>query len=154
MSADLWDQILARVEGKVNRHSFATWFRTPSYVSLHSDRLRVAVPNTQFREWLSKNYQGVLAEALTEAAIREGLPHDAATKLVEQTLRGAGVLISESHKTPFALRAEVTSPGGTTAAAVHVLEEAGYRAAVEDAVRAAARRSRELGARARGGEDS
>jgi chromosomal replication initiator protein len=66
MSADLWDQILARVEAKVNRHSFATWFRPTSYVSLESDRLRVAVPNTQFREWLSKNYQGVLTEALDE----------------------------------------------------------------------------------------
>jgi chromosomal replication initiator protein len=66
MSADLWDQILARVEAKVNRHSFATWFRPTSYVSLENDRLRIAVPNTQFREWLSKNYQGILGEALTE----------------------------------------------------------------------------------------
>ncbi len=66
MSADLWDQILARVEGKINRHSFATWFRPTSYVDLDSQRLRVAVPNAQFREWLTKNYQGVLAEALDE----------------------------------------------------------------------------------------
>ena len=66
MSADLWDQILARVEGKVNRHSFATWFRPTSYVALDNDRLRIAVPNAQFREWLSKNYQGILGEALTE----------------------------------------------------------------------------------------
>jgi chromosomal replication initiator protein len=66
MSADLWDQILARVEGKINRHSFATWFRPTSYVDLDSQRLRVAVPNAQFREWLTKNYQGVLAEALNE----------------------------------------------------------------------------------------
>ncbi len=66
MSADLWDRVLARVEAKVNRHSFATWFRPTSYIALDSGRLRVAVPNTQFREWLTKNYQGVLAEALTE----------------------------------------------------------------------------------------
>jgi len=66
MSADLWDRVLARVEDKVNRHSFATWFRPTSYVALDSGRLRVAVPNAQFREWLTKNYQGVLAEALTE----------------------------------------------------------------------------------------
>ena len=66
MSADLWDRVLARVEAKVNRHSFATWFRPTSYVALDSGRLRVAVPNTQFREWLTKNYQGVLAEALTD----------------------------------------------------------------------------------------
>ena len=46
---------------------------------------------------------------------------------------------------PFELRSQVTSPGGTTAAAVHVLEERGFRALVEDAVRAAAQRARELG---------
>jgi chromosomal replication initiator protein len=66
MSADLWDQILVRVEAKVNRHSFATWFRPTSYVGLDGRRLRISVPNAQFREWLSKNYQGVLAEALRE----------------------------------------------------------------------------------------
>ena len=66
MSADLWDQILVRVEAKVNRHSFATWFRPTSYVALDGSRLRISVPNAQFREWLSKNYQGVLAEALRE----------------------------------------------------------------------------------------
>ena len=66
MSADLWDQILARVEDKVNRHSFATWFRPTSYVSLEANCLRIGVPNAQFRDWLSKNYQGVLAEALTD----------------------------------------------------------------------------------------
>jgi chromosomal replication initiator protein len=66
MSADLWDQILVRVEAKVNRHSFATWFRPTSYVALDGRRLRISVPNAQFREWLSKNYQGVLAEALQE----------------------------------------------------------------------------------------
>ncbi len=90
-------------------------------------------------------YVYLLAESLIEAAIREGLPHHAATKLVEQTLRGAGMLLSESHRSPFELRAQVTSPGGTTAAAMHVLQERGFRALVEDAVRAAAQRSRELG---------
>jgi len=66
MSADLWDQILVRVEAKVNRHSFATWFRPTSFLGLDGHRLRIAVPNAQFRDWLSKNYQGVLAEALAE----------------------------------------------------------------------------------------
>ncbi len=93
-------------------------------------------------------YVYLLAEALIDAAIREGLPHHAATKLVAQTLRGSGILLAESHRSPFELRAEVTSPGGTTAAAVHVLQERGFRAVVEDAVRAAAERSRELGSRA------
>jgi pyrroline-5-carboxylate reductase len=91
-------------------------------------------------------YVFLLAEALTEAAIREGLPHHAAEKLVIQTLRGAGTLLSVSDKSAFRLRAEVTSPGGTTAAAMHMLEEGGFRALLETAVRAAAQRSEELGA--------
>lgn len=91
-------------------------------------------------------YVFLLAEALIEAAIREGLPRDIAETFVHQTIRGAGHLLSETGVGAAELRAQVTSPGGTTAAAVHVLEERGFRALVEDAVRAAARRSRQLGA--------
>lgn len=96
-------------------------------------------------------YVFLLAEAMTEAAIREGLPHHAAEMLVHQTVRGAGALLTESEKSAFRLRGEVTSPGGTTAAAMHKLEEGGFRALMEDAVRAAARRSRDLGEIAREG---
>jgi pyrroline-5-carboxylate reductase len=95
-------------------------------------------------------YVFLLAEAMTEAAIREGLPQYAAEKLVHQTLRGAGMLLAESEKSAFRLRGEVTSPGGTTAAAMHVLDEGGFRALMEDAIRAAAQRSRDLGEAARG----
>lgn len=91
-------------------------------------------------------YIFLLAEALTEAAVREGLPRDMAEAFVHQTIRGAGHLLTETGRSPADLRGQVTSPGGTTAAAVHVLEERGFRALVEDAVRAAAQRSRELGA--------
>jgi pyrroline-5-carboxylate reductase len=90
-------------------------------------------------------YLFLLAEALTEAAIREGLPRRAAELLVNQTMQGAGMLLMTVDQGPEQLRAQVTSPGGTTAAAVHILEERGFRALVEDAVRAAAQRSRELG---------
>ena len=90
-------------------------------------------------------YVFLLAEALTEAAVREGLPRDIAEGFVHQTIRGAGHLLTNTGKTPAELRSQVTSPGGTTAAAVHVLEERGFRALVEDAVRAAAKRSSELG---------
>ncbi len=93
-------------------------------------------------------YVFLLAEAMIEAAIREGLPHHAAEKLVHQTLWGAGALLAASEKSAFRLRGEVTSPGGTTAAAMHVLEEGGFRALMEDAIQAAAGRSRELGRRA------
>ena len=90
-------------------------------------------------------YVFLLAEALTEAAMREGLPRDVAEQFVHQTIRGAGHLLTDTTKSPARLRYEVTSPGGTTAAAMHVLEEKGFRAVVEDAVRAAAIRARELG---------
>ena len=93
-------------------------------------------------------YAFLLAEALTEAAVREGLPRQIAEKLVHQTIKGAGALLVETGLSPFELRAQVTSPGGTTAAAVHVLEERGFRALVEDAVRAAGERSRQMGASA------
>jgi pyrroline-5-carboxylate reductase len=90
-------------------------------------------------------YVFLMAEALTEAAIREGLPRHAAERLVRHTIRGAGMLLTAVDEGPEHLRAQVTSPGGTTAAAVHVLEERGFRALIEDAVRAAAARSREMG---------
>jgi len=93
-------------------------------------------------------YLFLLAEALIEAAIREGIPRHAAERLVKQTTRGAGVLLAGLEASPQHLRAQVTSPGGTTAAAVHVLEERGFRALVEDAVQAAAERARELGRQA------
>jgi pyrroline-5-carboxylate reductase len=96
-------------------------------------------------------YLFLLAEALIEAAIREGIPRHAAERLVKQTARGAGMLLADLDTSPEQLRAQVTSPGGTTAAAVHVLEERGFRALVEDAVRAAVERARELGRRAEAG---
>lgn len=90
-------------------------------------------------------YVFLLAEALTEAAMREGLPRDVAENFVHETIRGAGHLLTDTPKSPAQLRYEVTSPGGTTAAAMHILEERGFRALVEDAVRAAALRATELG---------
>ncbi|MEA1903495.1 MAG: pyrroline-5-carboxylate reductase [Actinomycetota bacterium] len=93
-------------------------------------------------------YVFLLAEALTEAAMREGLSREIAEKFVHQTIKGAGHLLTSTSKSPAELRYEVTSPGGTTAAAVHVLEERGFRALVEDAVRAAALRATELGGNA------
>jgi pyrroline-5-carboxylate reductase len=90
-------------------------------------------------------YVFLLAEALTEAAVREGLPRDVAEAFVHQTIRGSGHLLTDTDATPAELRSQVTSPGGTTAAAVHVLEERGFRALVEDAVQAAANRAAELG---------
>jgi len=62
----VWDEVLTKVEGKVNRHSFATWFRSTTFQQLDGTRLVVSVPNAQFKEWLAKNYLGVIGESLAE----------------------------------------------------------------------------------------
>jgi pyrroline-5-carboxylate reductase len=91
-------------------------------------------------------YVFLVAEALIEAGVLAGLPRDVSSTLVTQTLLGSARLLAETGATPDALRAQVTSPGGTTAAGLHALETAGVRAAFLDAVLAATARSRELGA--------
>lgn len=65
-AVNLWDDVLLRVEGKVNPHSFGTWFRPTQFRDLQGSALQVWVPNPQFREWLTRNYLGVIAEALEE----------------------------------------------------------------------------------------
>ena len=66
MSGNIWDQVLARIETKVNRHSFYTWFKPTAFVSDDGGVLRVRVPNALFRDWLSKHYPVVIAEAMSE----------------------------------------------------------------------------------------
>jgi len=64
--SNLWDQVLSRIETKVNRHSFYTWFKPTLYVDERDGALRVRVPNALFRDWLTKHYSAVIDEALTE----------------------------------------------------------------------------------------
>lgn len=90
-------------------------------------------------------YLFLVAEALIDAGVLVGLDRDDAQTLAIQTLYGASKLLATGHGSPETLRAMVTSPGGTTAAGVHVLEQAGVRAAFADAVVAATNRSAELG---------
>jgi pyrroline-5-carboxylate reductase len=74
-----------------------------------------------------------------------GLSREVSDQLVRQTLLGAATLLTEGDESPEALRAAVTSPAGTTAAGLQVLESHGVRAALLEAVAAATRRSNELG---------
>ncbi len=90
-------------------------------------------------------YVFLVAEALIEAGVLVGLPRPVAAELAVQTLLGSARLLAEGDDGPEALRAAVTSPGGTTAAGLRALEQAGVRAAFLDAVVAATERSRELG---------
>lgn len=89
-------------------------------------------------------YAFYLMEAMIQAAQDLGLDADAARQLTVQTVAGAAALAAQSDDPVAWLRARVTSPGGTTAAAVAVLEQRGVDAAVRDAARAAARRAQEL----------
>lgn len=90
-------------------------------------------------------YVFLLAEVMTEAARAAGLPDDLAALLARQTVAGAGALLAASPLDPATLRKNVTSPGGTTAAALAVLmAEGALQPLMTDAVAAAARRSREL----------
>jgi pyrroline-5-carboxylate reductase len=91
-------------------------------------------------------YVFLVAEAMIEAGVLVGLPRDVAGKLVVQTLLGSATLLARDGSGPEALRAAVTSPGGTTAEGLRELETHGLRAALLDAVSAATLRSRELGA--------
>jgi len=88
-------------------------------------------------------YLFLIAEAMADAGVLAGLPRPLAAQLAAQTIRGAGELLVTGQ--PAAeLRAAVTSPGGTTAAALQVLESRAVRSAVIDAVQAAVARSRDL----------
>jgi pyrroline-5-carboxylate reductase len=89
-------------------------------------------------------YVFLVAEAMIDAGVLAGLPRDTADQLVRQTILGAATLLAGSTEGPEALRAAVTSPAGTTAAGLRVLEDRAVRAAFLDAVQAAAERSAEL----------
>lgn len=90
-------------------------------------------------------YVFLLAEAMIEGGVLNGLPREIAAALAHQTVLGAGTLLVEGDEGAEALRAAVTSPGGTTAAGLRALEAHGLRAAVLEAITAATERSRELG---------
>jgi pyrroline-5-carboxylate reductase len=90
-------------------------------------------------------YVFLVAEALVEAGVALGLPRDVASTLAFATIEGSGKMLRQTGEDPPALKAQVTSPGGTTAAALSVLEAMAVRAAFNEAVRAAWRRSKELG---------
>jgi pyrroline-5-carboxylate reductase len=92
-------------------------------------------------------YFFLLVEALEDAAVAQGLPRETARMLASQTCLGAGRMLAESAEAPSTLRERVTSPGGTTAAALAAFDEGGLRELVATAVAAATARGRELSAR-------
>ena len=71
-SGNVWNQVLSRIETKVNRHSFHTWFKPTVFVEDAGQTITVRVPNHLFRDWLTKHYAGVISEAVTEVE-RDGM---------------------------------------------------------------------------------
>jgi pyrroline-5-carboxylate reductase len=92
-------------------------------------------------------YFFLLVEALEDAAAAQGLPRATARMLASQTCLGAGRMLAESGEAPATLRERVTSPGGTTAAALAAFDAGNFRALVASAVAAATQRGRELSSR-------
>lgn len=91
-------------------------------------------------------YMFVIMESLADAGVRAGLPRETAQRLAAQTMFGAAKLQIDTGEHPGRLKDRVTSPGGTTIAALHMVERGGVRATLIDAVQAAATRAGELGA--------
>jgi pyrroline-5-carboxylate reductase len=90
-------------------------------------------------------YVFLLAEALIEAAVKTGLPRQEAEILVVQMIFGSANLLVKSGQPPAELRRNVTSRGGTTEAALKVFTDGGFNTLVEEAVKAAHQRAKELG---------
>jgi pyrroline-5-carboxylate reductase len=89
-------------------------------------------------------YFALLAEAMIDGCILLGLSRDVATELIVQTMLGSAKMLRDTGKHPVEIREMVTSPGGTTIAAVRQLEQDGVRAAFLNAIDAARKRSAEL----------
>jgi pyrroline-5-carboxylate reductase len=89
-------------------------------------------------------YFALLAEAMIDGCILLGLPRDVATELIVQTMLGTAKMLRDTGMHPVEIREMVTSPGGTTIAAIRHLEQAGVRAAFLNAIDAARQRSTEL----------
>ena len=86
-----------------------------------------------------------MIEALSDGGVKVGLPRATSTRLAAQTLLGAAKMLLETGEHPGALKDAVTSPGGTTIAAIHEMEIGGVRAALMNAVESSTTRSQELG---------
>jgi len=90
-------------------------------------------------------YVFLAIEALADAGVQLGIARKDASLLAAQTVYGAAKMLLETEKSPGELKDMVTTPGGTTAAGLRMLEKGNFRSSIMDAVEAAARRSRELG---------
>jgi len=104
---NLWDEILARVETKVNRHSFYTWFKPTTFLAADRESLTVRVPNPLFKDWLMKHYAGVLSEAMSEVK----QPNLAVNFVAEPLTDGAPVAMIVDETAGFDNEVAPAAPG-------------------------------------------
>jgi chromosomal replication initiator protein len=112
MDTSIWDQILSRIETKVNRHSFSTWFKPTAFVADGGLSITVRVPNTLFKDWLTKHYSVVLSEALVEVRRAE-------TALVFVAEPGAALQPVPEDPIPAAEDVEQVTPSGQVPAGLN-----------------------------------
>jgi chromosomal replication initiator protein len=105
---NLWDAVLARIETKVNRHSFYTWFKPTSFLAEDPVSVTVRVPNALFKDWLTKHYASVIAEAMSDLE-RGGV---AVNFVAEPQADASGIALSADEALVFeASPPPVTGPG-------------------------------------------
>jgi chromosomal replication initiator protein len=115
IAANIWDDVLSRVQAKVNRHSFYTWFKPTAFVGDDGRNVTVRVPNALFKDWITKHYSGVIAEALEEIERSDALVNFVAS----------GTAAAEIHPPPTppaepsadAVEHQLSTPAPTTSAA-------------------------------------
>ncbi len=90
-------------------------------------------------------YVFLMIEAMADGGVKMGLSRETASLLAAQTVLGAARMVLETRQHPAQLKDQVASPGGTTIAGLHRLEQGGLRGLLIDAVEAATKRSQELG---------
>ncbi len=114
MGVSIWDQVLSRIETKVNRHSFYTWFKPTSFLADGGSSVTVRVPNTLFKDWLTKHYSVVLSEALAEVGrpgvsvvfVAQGAP------VPDVAPEAAGTPEEFELEPPTSANSPVSAPGG------------------------------------------
>src|SRR5882672_4059747 len=104
---NLWDEILARVETKVNRHSFYTWFKPTTFLAADTRSVTVRVPNPLFKDWLMKHYAGVISEAMNEVK----RPNLAVNFVAEPQTEGTPAVISREEAAAFENDPAPSAPG-------------------------------------------
>lgn len=132
---------------KEDRETAEAIFRSVGTVVTIEERLMDAVTGLSGS---GPAYVYLIIEALADGGVQAGLPRQTAQLLATQTVLGAARMVIESGEHPAVLKDRVASPGGTTIAGLHKLEEGRLRATLVNAVEAATKRSKELGADPRG----